>query len=167
MQQLPGCGLRELCGGENSVTYVVAEIPTSAVGEHDAQVHHNILSEEGCNSLIDEEVTEILQVESAHTVWLLPSNPESGGNNTDCIFDFRDENMDCCNRVVCEVSFNTTPEDGVPILVPNRRLDDSCKELAWADRVLREQTFHSELEERTTQLKLLKHVSKKFAFGVF
>ena len=39
---------------------IVAEIPASAVGEHDSQVGRYVFSEEGCDSFIGEEVTEIL-----------------------------------------------------------------------------------------------------------
>ena len=106
---------------------IVAEIPASAVGEHDSQVRHYILSEECCDSFIGEEVAEILQVKTAHTVLLLQSKSKSAGNDSDRVLDFHDENMDGNNRVVCEMRLDTSPEDGMPSLVPHRRLNNSYK----------------------------------------
>jgi hypothetical protein len=166
MQQPLRRGLCETRGGKDSVARIVAEIPTSAVGEHDSQIRRYVLSEECCDSFIGEEVAEILQVETAQTVLLLQSESKSCGNGADRVLDFHDENMDGNNWVVCEIRFDTSPEHGMPPLVPNRRLDDSCKKLVWADGVLLEQMVHSELEKYNAKLNVLVYLPNEFAFGI-
>ena len=106
------------------MTRIVAEIPASAVGEDYSQIGYYILSEECGDSFISQEVAKVLQVETAHTVLLLQSKSKSAGDDSDRVLDFRDENMNGDYWVACEIRLDTSPENGVPVLMPNRRLDD-------------------------------------------
>ena len=57
---------------------VVAEIPGSAVGEHNSHVGRYVFGDEARDSFIGEEITEILQVETAQAVLFLQRELQSG-----------------------------------------------------------------------------------------